>query len=174
MANIFILVMLGNTQCANSHVKTFAILVYMIYEIDLMFLRFFKKIQGPVSRIAIFVVFFWFGILKVLGFSPAEGIVEDLLLSTIPFMEPSTFILLFGIFEVLIGTMFLIKGLEREVIPLLALHMVTTFMPLVFLPTVTWSGFLIPTLEGQYIIKNLVIIATAIGIAANLHPLKHR
>ncbi len=146
----------------------------MIYEIDLMFLRFFRKVQEPVSRIAIFVVFFWFGILKVLGFSPAEGIVKDLLLNTIPFMEPSTFILLFGIFEMIIGIMFLIKGLEREVIPLLAFHMVTTFMPLVFLPAVTWSQSFVPTLEGQYIIKNLVIIATAIGIAANLHPMKHR
>jgi hypothetical protein len=36
----------------------------------------------------------------------------------------------------------------------------------------TWSGFLVPTLEGQYIIKNLVVIAAAIGIAAQLYPLK--
>lgn len=146
----------------------------MLYQIDLMFLHFFRKIQMPFSRIAIFVVFFWFGILKVLGFSPAEGLVKELLLSTIAFMEPSTFIILFGLFEMLIGLMFLIKGLEREVIPLLAFHMVTTFMPLVYLPSVTWTQAFIPTLEGQYIIKNLVIIATAIGIAANLHPIKHK
>jgi hypothetical protein len=50
--------------------------------------------------------------------------------------------------------------------------MVMTFLPLYFLPTVTWSGILVPTLEGQYIIKNLVIIATALGIAAHLHPLR--
>jgi uncharacterized membrane protein YkgB len=50
--------------------------------------------------------------------------------------------------------------------------MVTTFMPLVLLTTETWTGFLVPTLEGQYIIKNLVIIAAAIGIASHLHPLR--
>jgi len=45
-------------------------------------------------------------------------------------------------------------------------------MPLILLPQVTWSGILVPTLEGQYIIKNLAIIAAAIGIAAHLHPLQ--
>ena len=49
--------------------------------------------------------------------------------------------------------------------------MIMTFMPLFMLPEVTWSAFLVPTLEGQYIIKNLVIISGAIGIAAHLQPL---
>jgi hypothetical protein len=50
--------------------------------------------------------------------------------------------------------------------------MITTFMPLFLLTEETWSGFLIPTLEGQYIIKNLVVIAAAMGIAAHLEPIK--
>ena len=58
-------------------------------------------------------------------------------------------------------------------IPLL-LHMIMTFMPLFMLPEVTWSAFLVPTLEGQYIIKNLVIISGAIGIAAHLQPFLDR
>jgi hypothetical protein len=49
-----------------------------------------------------------------------------------------------------------------------------TFMPLFIIPDATWSGFLVPTLEGQYIIKNLVVIATAIGIIAHLHPLPRK
>ena len=48
--------------------------------------------------------------------------------------------------------------------------MITTAGPLVLLPSETWQSFFVPTLEGQYIIKNLVIIAAAIGIAAHLHP----
>lgn len=55
--------------------------------------------------------------------------------------------------------------------PFLFFHMITTAMLLFILPQVTWSGFFVPTLEGQYIIKNFLIIATAIGIAANLGPL---
>jgi hypothetical protein len=50
--------------------------------------------------------------------------------------------------------------------------MFTTFGPLVLLTEETWQSFLVPTLEGQYIIKNLVIISTAIGIASHLHPIK--
>jgi uncharacterized membrane protein YkgB len=52
--------------------------------------------------------------------------------------------------------------------------MVTTFMPLFLIPQETWAGFFVPTLEGQYIIKNFVLIAAAIGIAANLHPLNEK
>ncbi len=89
-------------------------------------------------------------------------------------MPFSVFIVLFGLFEMLIGLLFLFKGCERVVIPLLFLHMITTFLPLFLIPQETWSGFLVPTLEGQYIIKNLVIIAAAIGIAAHLHPISRR
>ncbi len=124
------------------------------------------------ARWAIFIIFFWFGILKVLGLSPASGLVKDLLSQTLPFITPEMFILCFGLFEMIIGILFLIKGLERVVIPLLLLHMITTFMTLVFLPKETWSGFLVPTLEGQYVIKNIAIIAAAMGIAAHLHPYK--
>ena len=123
------------------------------------------------ARLALFIVFFWFGILKVIGMSPAGPVVANLFAETIPFMDFHTFYLAFGLFECLIGILFLIKGMERVVIPLLFLHIITTFGPLVLLPGETWTRFMVPTLEGQYIIKNLVIIATAIGIAAHLHPL---
>ena len=141
---------------------------------DIEAIHFFRRVSIPMARFGLFVVFFWFGILKVLGLSPATPLVQALFEHTISFMPFSIFIILFGLFEMLIGVMFLIKGYEREVIPLLFLHMITTFMPLFLLTSETWSGFLVPTLEGQYIIKNLVIIATAIGIAAHLHPLPKR
>ena len=140
--------------------------------IDKDLIYFMNKYQEAIGRSALFIVFFWFGILKVFGASPAEGLIRDLLTQTLPFMEPSTFMVLFGLFEMLIGVLFLFRGFERVVIPLLAFHMMTTSLPLFFLPTVTWTHVLVPTLEGQYIIKNLVIIATAIGIAAHLHPLE--
>lgn len=141
---------------------------------DSALLRFFRKYSIPMARIGIFVVFFWFGILKVLGLSPASGLVQRLFETSIHFMSFSTFIVGFGLFEMLIGILFLIKGAERIVMPLLLIHMITTFGPLVLLPQETWSRFLVPTLEGQYIIKNLVIIAAAMGIAAHLHPLGKR
>ncbi len=124
----------------------------------------------PFARFALFVVFFWFGILKIIGTSPANPMVADLLGATMPFMSWDTFIILFAVYEIIIGISFLIPRAERLAIALLIPHMIMTGLPLIFLPVMTWQGFLTPTLEGQYIIKNLVIVAVAMGIAAHLHP----
>lgn len=144
------------------------------HNIDIQLIHFFRRVSVPLARFGLFVVFFWFGLLKVIGLSPASGLVQRLFENTVPWMAFSTFIILFGLFEMLIGLLFIIKGAERVVIPLLLIHMITTFMPLFILKQETWSGFLTPTLEGQYIIKNLALIAAAVGIASHLHPLSIR
>ena len=145
-----------------------------VHDIDIKFIHFFHRVSVPLARFGLFVVFFWFGALKVAGFSPAAPLVQALFMKTVGFISFDTFIIFFGLFECLIGILFLFSGFERVVIPLLFLHMVTTFLPLFLLPEITWSGFLVPTLEGQYIIKNLVILAAAAGIAAHLHPLSRK
>ncbi len=139
---------------------------------DIKTIHFLRRISEPVGRIGIFVIFFWFGALKVAGLSPANPLVSSLLERTMPFMTFGTFIVFFGLIECVIGLLFLIKGAERIAMIFLFLHMITTVMPLFLLTPITWSGFLLPTLEGQYIIKNLAIIAAAIGIAAHIHPLR--
>jgi uncharacterized membrane protein YkgB len=146
-----------------------------IYRFDSALIHFFRWISVPLARFGLFVVFFWFGFLKVVGESPAGPLVQALFertfLSTVFGIHFGTFIVCFGVFEMIIGILFLIRGAERIVIPLLFLHMGTTFMPLVMVPQETWSGFFVPTLEGQYIIKNLALIAAAVAIAANLEPM---
>lgn len=142
--------------------------------LDTRLISFFRRYFEPMARIAIFVVYGWFGMLKLLMLSPAEGLVTDLLLQTMPFIHPDLFLSGFGGFEVLIGVLFLVRGAERIVMPLLLIHLVTTVMPLFILPAVTWSAPFVPTLVGQYIIKNILIIACAMGIAAHLHTLKER
>ncbi|OGI95342.1 hypothetical protein A2917_02130 [Candidatus Nomurabacteria bacterium RIFCSPLOWO2_01_FULL_42_17] len=143
-------------------------------DIDIKLINFFRRASMPMARFSLFVIFFWFGILKVIGVSSASPLVQSLFERTISFMSFDTFIVLFGIFECVIGILFIIRGFERVVIPMLFAHMATTFMPLFLLPAMTWSGFLVPTLEGQYIIKNLLIIAVAIAIAAHLEPFSLR
>ncbi len=130
-----------------------------------------QKISPPLARVALFVVFFWFGILKLFFTSPANPLVASLLERTLPFITFPTFIIWFGCFEMVIGILFLIPRLERVAIALLLPHMVMTVLPLVLLPSVTWQYPFVPTLEGQYIIKNVVIIALALGIAAHLRPM---
>jgi uncharacterized membrane protein YkgB len=145
-----------------------------LQDTDRSLIAFFQRISVPVARAGLFIVFFWFGLLKVLDLSPASTLVQSLFERTVPFMHFGTFMVLFGLFEILIGILFLIKGAERVVMPLLLLHLITTFMPLFLLPATTWSAPFVPTLEGQYIIKNVLLIAAAVGIAAHLHPLRKR
>ncbi len=124
------------------------------------------------AHLALFVVFVWFGALKLFGLSPAGALVTDLFNNTLGIIVPfsaDTFIVLLGIIEVLIGVFFIIPRMERVAMLLLIPHMITTILPLFFLPTVAWGGFFIPTLEGQYIIKNLVIIALAWMVFADLN-----
>lgn len=142
-----------------------------LQNIDRAIISIIRRIRHPLARFSLFVVFFWFGILKVLGTSPANPLVAELLAMTMPSFPFETFIILWGLYEMAIGVIFAIPRLERLAIPMLLFHMITTAMPLVILKGVVWQGFLVPTLEGQYIIKNLVVVALAIEIAASLKPL---
>ncbi|MEK7604040.1 MAG: hypothetical protein AAB461_02885 [Patescibacteria group bacterium] len=127
-----------------------------------------QKIEVPFARTAIFIVYFWFGLLKLLGVSPAGPLIQALFQRTVWFMEFSTFYFLFSLFEMAIGIVFLIRGWERLAIFLLGLHLFTTVLPLFLLPQITWQGFLTPTLEGQYIIKNILIIDAAIVVGSKI------
>ncbi|PIR69264.1 MAG: hypothetical protein COU47_04185 [Candidatus Niyogibacteria bacterium CG10_big_fil_rev_8_21_14_0_10_46_36] len=137
---------------------------------DGAFVRFCKREYVHLLRIALFLVYFWFGFLKAIDLSPAHPLVQSLFERTIHFMPYDMFYVLFAIFEMVIGILFLMPKLERVALTLLALHLVTTVLPLFLLPETTWQGLFIPTLEGQYIIKNVLIIAAAIALAATLSP----
>lgn len=136
--------------------------------------NYYLKILLPMSRVSLFIIYFWFGILKVLGLSPASDLIKNLFERTIPFMSFETFLICFGIFECLIGIFFLIKGLEKVVLPMFIIHMITTFGPLLFLTEETWDGFSVPSLEGQYIIKNLALITCALIIYGYSKHLKNK
>jgi uncharacterized membrane protein YphA (DoxX/SURF4 family) len=119
-------------------------------------------------RLSLGVIFIWFGLLKPLGLSPAGPLV----LATVdwmPLFTPRTWLAVIGWWEVLIGVTFLFHRTARIAIALLALQMGGTFLPLVMLPHVTFQSFpLVPTMEGQYIIKNLIIISAALVIGGTV------
>ncbi len=143
-----------------------------IKALDLRLIAFFKKTYIPLARIALFVVFFWFGFIKLTGMSPAGPLAEALTERTIgPELFGPLFIIL-AFIECLIGILFLIPKAVRIVMPLLLLHMIIVCGPLVLVPDMTWHAPFVPTLEGQYIIKNIAIVALAFGIAAHTEPLQ--
>ena len=112
-------------------------------------------------RWSLAVVFIWFGALKPFGVSPAN----DLVRNTIVWFSPDWFIPLLGVWEMTIGVCLLIRPLIRVALLLLALQMPGTALPLILLPDVCFThppfGL---TLEGQYIIKNLTLVAGAIVV----------
>ena len=142
----------------------------LVQKFDVRVINFFRRWEITISRIAIFVVYFWFGLLKFIGMSPATPLVQILSEKTINFMPFGIFYILFSFFEVVIGVLFLIRGLERIAIVLLGFHLATTILPLFFMPQLTWQAFLVPTLEGQYIIKNILIIACAVVVGSKIVP----
>jgi len=144
-----------------------------IADTDQKLITFFRKISVPFARFSLFIIFFWFGTLKLLDLSPATPLVHTLFDSTLAWLLPfTTFYMLFALFEIIIGILFLVRGTERIVMPLLLIHMITTALPLFVLTGGTFSAPFVPTMEGQYIIKNLALIAAAIGIASHLRPFK--
>lgn len=116
-------------------------------------------------RYALAVIFIWFGYLKLFkGLSPAEGLVTQ----TVYWFNPGWFIPFLGAWEILIGLCLLYRPWIRLGIGLMALQMAGTFLPLILLPEISWQGFLQPTMEGQYIIKNLVLITAAIVVGGTV------
>lgn len=142
--------------------------------IDEKILRFLRRYSLQAARVALFVVFFWFGVIKLIDLSPAGPLAEALIRKTVGIQYFNVLFHILALLECLIGVLFLIPKAVRITIPLLVIHMLIVCSPLVFVPELTWQQFLVPTLEGQYIIKNVVIIALAMGIAAQAAPLRNK
>ena len=125
----------------------------------------------PVLRVSLGIVFLWFGALKLFsGLSPAEDLaartIEQLSLGLV---GPAVSVPVLGAWEALIGLGLLTGRFLRATLLLLALQMVGTFTPLLLFPAETFSRFPIaPTLEGQYIIKNIVLIGAAMVVGATV------
>ncbi|HEY6005436.1 MAG TPA: hypothetical protein VIV57_21330 [Anaeromyxobacter sp.] len=137
-------------------------------KVDRVIVPWFRRIDVPLARAAILIVYTWFGALKLVDASPANPLVRQLLERTLPFISFENFIIFLGLFEVAIGIAFAVPKLEKLALAMVVPHLVMTSGPLVFLPSVSWKGFLLPTMEGQYCIKNVLIAAVAVGIIAHL------
>lgn len=138
--------------------------------IDRRIADFMKRIGTPALRVSLAVVFLWFGLLKPLGMSPAADMVRQTV-GWMPFLSPDGWLSAIGWWEVAIGVTFLFRATIRVAIALLALQMVGTFLPLILLPEVTFQPGRIPyglTMEGQYIVKNVLIISAALVVGGSV------
>ncbi len=120
----------------------------------------------PLLRISIGIVFVWFGALKLIpGASPAEPLIRE----AMPFLPLDFFIPFLGLWEIVIGLGFIVGKFMRLTILLMMLQMVGAVSPLVLYPQGVWVSFpFVLTLEGQYIIKNMVLISAAMVIGSTV------
>jgi uncharacterized membrane protein YkgB len=122
-------------------------------------------------RVSLGVVFVWFGALKLFaGVSPAE----DLALSTLDLLTPTWVSrevarVGLGVWEILIGLGLISGRFLRVTIALLFLQMLGAMSPIFLLPERVFVSFpFVLTLEGQYIVKNVVLISAALVIGATV------
>ena len=134
--------------------------------LDIRITHWMARAGIPILRIALGVIYVWFGALKLVpGLSPAE----DLVLATVPFLPGSFFLPFLAVWEIVIGLGFLTGRALRLTILLLFLQMPGTLSPIVLLPERIFTSFPFGlTLEGQYVIKNLVLISAALVIGATV------
>lgn len=125
----------------------------------------------PLLRISLGINFLWFGVLKFLpGLSPAQDLATNTIERlTLGLVEPELSIYLLATWETLIGLGLITRRFLRGVLLLLFVQMLGTLTPLVLFPHETFLRFpYAPTLEGQYIIKNLVLISAALVVGATV------
>ncbi len=122
-------------------------------------------------RIALGIVFLWFGALKFFpGLSPAEELAGRTIAALTNGVVPASVALpVLATWESAIGIGLLVGRWMRAVLLLLFVQMLGTITPLALFPGETWTQFpFAPTLEGQYIIKNVVLVSAAIVLGATV------
>lgn len=122
-------------------------------------------------RISLGAVFLGFGILKYFpGVSPAQGLAEAATRKLTFGVVPSgATIVVVATLECLIG-LFLITGRHlRIAVYLLAVELVGILSPVVLLSGRLFSGpHGAPTLEGQYVLKDVILVGAGMVVAATL------
>jgi uncharacterized membrane protein YphA (DoxX/SURF4 family) len=136
---------------------------------DAVLTRWMARYSIPLLRIGLGLVFCWFGVLKfVPHLSPAQDLAtRTIALLTFGLVGPSISVIILAVWECSIGLGLMIGRWTRTTLLLLWVQMIGTMTPLVLFPAEVFSRVpFAPTLEGQYIIKNIVLMCAGLVIGA--------
>lgn len=134
--------------------------------IDDAITRFLQQWSITALRVSVAVVFIWFGALKVFDVTP----VADLVAHTVYWVDPGWFVPLLGVFEIVVGVSLLVRRALRVTLGLFALQMLGTFLVLIVQPDVAFQDGnpLLLTVEGEFVIKNLVLLSAGMVVGATV------
>lgn len=135
-------------------------------------IRAWMRNNAPILlRWSVGIIFLWFGALKFFqGVSPAETLaIETIRILTFGWFSDDLIINGLALWEVIIGIGLITGFFLREIILLLFLQMLGTLTPIFLFPDEVFVQIpFVLTLEGQYIVKNLVVISAVIAIGGTL------
>ena len=138
----------------------------LFHRVDNGIVRFMSRWGIPLLRIAVGLVFIWFGLLKIFRISP----VADLVAQTVYWISPEVFVPFLGCWEVFVGIGLLLGVLLRTVLLFFFLQMAGTFLVLILRPEVAFqhgNPFLLTTI-GEFVVKNIVLISAGLVIGSTV------
>jgi len=140
----------------------------LIARIDAVLVPWLRRWSPRILRVALGAVFVWFGALKVLEVSPVYGLV----VLTTYWVDPDWFVPALGVFEILIGIGLIGGWLLRWVLLAFVAQMIGTALVFVTLPEVAFQDGnpLKLTVEGEFVIKNLVLLAAGLVVGSTIEP----
>ena len=143
----------------------------LLAPVDVRLANWMARYGISILRVSLGIVFFWFGVLKFFpGLSPAQDLaIRTIQILTFGLISPNLAIILLAIWECLIGIGLIFNLFVRVTLLLLWLQMLGTITPIFFFPHEVFMRIpYAPTLEGQYIIKNIVLISAGLVIGATV------
>lgn len=136
-----------------------------IDRIDRLVSRTTERLGHGAHRWGIALFFVWLGLLKVFG----QKTTTSLIAHTVYLGEPELMVPLLGWWEVTIGVCLMVRPLVRLAILLLVIRLPGTVMALVLKSDICFAGSpLLPTPEGQYLIKDVVLFSAALLIGGTV------
>ena len=134
----------------------------LFYKFDQFFIGRMHRWGIPILRFTLGTVFLWFGSLKIFNVSPVAGLIAG----TYSFLPLQTFMAVLGVWEVIIGIGLIFKLSLRITLAFLWIQMAGTLFSLILNPSIFFQGgnLLLLTTEGEFVVKNLVLIAAGIVI----------
>jgi len=106
------------------------------------------------------IIYIVFGVLKVSTESPIRNLVE----ASLSFMSNDSLFRLFGIIEIILGIGLLFKKFRGYFALAILLHLFGTISTVFLAPQILFTSQLTPTLEGEFVAKNIIIIAVVLLI----------
>lgn len=138
----------------------------LVSRVDDLLIPLLRRWSLPLLRLSLAVVFIWFGALKIVGVTP----VFDLVASTVYWVDPDWFVPLLGGVEMLVGLGLAFRVGLRVVLAVLIAQLVGTFLVFLLRPDVAFQGGnpLLLTTEGEFVLKNLVLLGAAMTVGAGV------